>query len=45
MKDLSTLSNEELLQYREQKIYDISKYHNFQLVRKTQLNSAFGAVG
>jgi len=24
---------------------DISKYHNFQLVRKIQLNSAFGAVG
>jgi len=45
MKDLSKLSNEELLQYREQKIYDISKYHNFQLVRKIQLNSAFGAVG
>jgi DNA polymerase elongation subunit (family B) len=25
--------------------YEISKYHNFQLVRKIQLNSAFGAVG
>lgn len=25
--------------------YDISKYHNFQLVRKIQLNSAFGAIG
>jgi DNA polymerase elongation subunit (family B) len=24
---------------------DISKYHNFQLVRKIQLNSAFGAIG
>lgn len=24
---------------------DVSKYHNFQLVRKIQLNSAFGAVG
>ena len=24
---------------------EISKYHNFQLVRKIQLNSAFGAVG
>ena len=24
---------------------DISKYHNFQLARKIQLNSAFGAVG
>lgn len=25
--------------------YDISKYHNFQLVRKIQLNSAYGAIG
>ena len=25
--------------------YEISKYHNFQLVRKIQLNSAYGAVG
>ena len=25
--------------------FDITKYHNFQLVRKIQLNSAFGAVG
>jgi DNA polymerase elongation subunit (family B) len=25
--------------------YEISKYHNFQLVRKIQLNSAFGACG
>jgi len=30
---------------KEQLEYDISKYHNFQLVRKIQLNSAFGAVG
>ena len=25
--------------------YDIAKYHNFQLVRKIQLNSAYGAIG
>jgi len=25
--------------------YEISKYHNFQLVRKIQLNSAYGAIG
>ena len=25
--------------------FDITKYHNFQLVRKIQLNSAFGAIG
>jgi DNA polymerase elongation subunit (family B) len=37
----TTLSTEA----KEQLEYDISKYHNFQLVRKIQLNSAFGAVG
>lgn len=30
---------------KERLEYDISKYNNFQLVRKIQLNSAFGAVG
>jgi len=41
LKNEKNLSKEE-----EQKIkFDISKYHNFQLVRKIQLNSAFGAVG
>lgn len=25
--------------------YEIAKYHNFQLVRKIQLNSAYGAIG
>lgn len=25
--------------------FDIAKYHNFQLVRKIQLNSAYGAIG
>ena len=25
--------------------YDIAKFHNFQLVRKIQLNSAYGAIG
>jgi len=29
----------------EEKEYEISKYHNFQLVRKIQLNSAYGAMG
>ena len=30
---------------RKQCELDISKYHNFQLVRKIQLNSAYGAIG
>ena len=29
----------------EEKEYEIAKYHNFQLVRKIQLNSAYGAMG
>jgi len=30
---------------RDRLEFDITKYHNFQLVRKIQLNSAFGTVG
>lgn len=36
-----TASNEEKIQLKK----DIAKYHNFQLARKIQLNSAFGAIG
>ena len=43
--DYSKLSNEELLKLKQQAEFDISKYHNFQLVRKIQLNSAYGAIG
>lgn len=43
--DYSKLSNEQLLALRKQYELDISKYHNFQLVRKIQLNSAYGAIG
>jgi DNA polymerase elongation subunit (family B) len=32
-------------QEKKQLNMDVAKYHNFQLVRKIQLNSAFGAVG
>lgn len=42
---LTTLSNDDLLQLKKDLEYDISKYHNFQLVRKVQLNSAYGALG
>lgn len=45
MKDLSKLSNAELIELKKQTENDISKYHNFQLVRKIQLNSAYGAIG
>jgi len=45
MKDLSTLSDQELLLYKNKLQLDISKYHNFQLTKKIQLNSAYGAMG
>jgi DNA polymerase elongation subunit (family B) len=41
-KKLESCTNSE---ERKKLEYDISKYHNFQLVRKIQLNSAYGAVG
>ena len=43
--DFTQLSDEELLRKKRDLEYDISKYHNFQLVRKVQLNSAYGALG
>jgi len=45
MQDYSKLTTEELLLLRKQFEFDVSKYHNYQLVRKIQLNSAYGAVG
>lgn len=45
MSDLSKLTNDQLLLLKSQLENDISKYHNFQLVRKIQLNSAYGAIG
>lgn len=45
MKDLSTLSDQELRSYKNKLQLDISKYHNFQLTKKIQLNSAYGAMG
>jgi DNA polymerase elongation subunit (family B) len=43
--DYSKLSDEQLLNLKRQTELDISKYNNFQLVRKIQLNSAYGAIG
>jgi DNA polymerase elongation subunit (family B) len=42
IKKCSTI---ELLAKKRKLEFDVSKYHNFQLVRKIQLNSAYGAVG
>jgi DNA polymerase elongation subunit (family B) len=44
-KDYSKFSDAQLLALKKQTELDISKYHNFQLVRKIQLNSAYGAIG
>lgn len=43
-KDLSALRKEELIAHREQLIKNISRYHNFQMAKKIQLNSAYGAL-
>lgn len=45
MTDYSKINDKELLLLKKQAELDISKYHNFQLVRKIQLNSAYGAIG
>ena len=44
-KDYSKLSDSQLLKLRDQTVKDIAKFHNFQMVRKICLNSAYGAVG
>lgn len=44
-KDFSKMSDTELKQYAKQLTFDISKYHNYQLTKKIQLNSAYGAMG
>ena len=43
--DLKQLSDTELRQLETKVEFDISKYHNFQLAKKIQLNSAYGAMG
>ena len=49
-KELEDLPNKNMISmgragYTKKLKKDISKYHNFQLVRKIQLNSAYGAIG
>jgi DNA polymerase elongation subunit (family B) len=41
----SHLSNEDLLSARDQCVKDVTKYSNFQMARKIQLNSLYGALG
>lgn len=44
-RELKALSPSAPQSERDRLEFDITKYHNFQLVRKIQLNSAFGAIG
>jgi DNA polymerase elongation subunit (family B) len=39
------LSDEELLELREQTVKEVTKYNNFQMARKIQINSLYGALG
>ena len=43
--DLTTLSNEELLDLKEQTEKEVTKWNNFQMARKIQINSLYGAIG
>lgn len=43
--DLSKLSDSELKAYSRKLSFDVAKYHNYQLTKKVQLNSAYGAMG
>ena len=43
--DYSKLTDSQLLKLRDQTQKDISKFNNFQMARKIQLNSAYGAIG
>jgi DNA polymerase elongation subunit (family B) len=45
MSKYSTYTDTELFALKQKTELDVSKYHNFQLVRKIQLNSAYGAIG
>ena len=43
--ELSSLSNEQLLDLHTQTVKDVTKFSNFQMVRKICLNSLYGALG
>lgn len=44
-QELKELTDSELLAYKQRLEKDISKFHNFQINKKIQLNSAYGAMG
>lgn len=44
LQNINALSDEELLELREQTVKEIARCHNMQLAKKIQLNSAYGAL-
>jgi DNA polymerase elongation subunit (family B) len=42
--DMSSLSDKDIIELRKQTVNDISKYHNLQIAKKTQLNGAYGSL-
>ena len=44
-RSLSHLTNEQLLELHAQTVKDVTKFSNFQMVRKICLNSLYGAIG
>ena len=45
MDDISKYTTEDLVKLRNELSNDVAKYHNFQMCRKIQLNSAYGSIG
>lgn len=45
MQDLTQLTDIELQAYYKKIRFDVTKFHNLQLAKKIQLNSAYGALG
>ena len=43
--DLTSLSNEDLLALKEKTEKEVTKFNNFQMARKIQINSLYGALG
>lgn len=43
--EFANLSNEELLALRDETVKEVTKWNNFQMARKIQINSLYGALG
>lgn len=45
MQEIENLNNQQLTDLYNQKIKEVARYHNLQMAKKIQLNSAYGALG